>query len=294
MYGRILVPLDGSELAETALRFATIIPSQTLRLITVEPVSLSAARKRSARGEWSPIGTSWLVTSSSTYLKLLAIPLREKGRGVEVVVTDGKPGQRIVEASTDVDLIIMATRGSGATGLLVGSTADYVVRHAKVPTLLIHDEHATAAVVRLLVPLDGSARAEEALPLAATMRRQLGATIRLVRVIDPSTSLATTHELRRVAEAYLERQIEKLDDPGCASCEVRLGRVDEQLLEAAQAGDLFVMAPRTRGWLGRVLLGSVATVVVRRSPVPVVLVPVVPGGMAPALVGALGQDAKDG
>jgi nucleotide-binding universal stress UspA family protein len=44
MYGRILVPLDGSELAETGLGFAAIIPSRTLRLITVEPVSLSAAQ----------------------------------------------------------------------------------------------------------------------------------------------------------------------------------------------------------------------------------------------------------
>lgn len=289
MHGRVLVPLDGSELAETALRFTGTIPGLALRLISVEPVKLTAARRRAARGEWSPLGTSWLVSSAATYLNLLAVPLRAQGRSVEVVVTTGKPGPRIVEVSTDVDLIIMATRGAGGSGLLVGSTADYVVRHASVPTLLLRDEHAVAAdVTRIVVPLDGSARAEDALPVAAEIRRLSGATLRLVQVIDPSTSLATTHELTRAAEAYLERQVESLDDPAGVSCEVRLGRADEQLLDAVRAGDLFVMTPRSRGWLGRLLPGDVSSAVIRRSPVPVVLVPEGARGMASALGRASG------
>lgn len=289
MHGRVLVPLDGSELAETALRFTGTIPGLALRLISVEPVKLTAARRRAARGEWSPLGTSWLVSSAATYLNLLAVPLRAQGRSVEVVVTIGKPGPRIVEASTDVDLIIMATRGAGGSGLLVGSTADYVVRHAGVPTLLLRDEHAVAAdVTRIVVPLDGSARAEDALPVAAAIRRLSGATLRLVQVIDPSTSLATTHELTRAAEAYLERQVESLDDPAGVSCEVRLGRADEQLLDAVRAGDLFVMTPRSRGWLGRLLPGDVSSAVIGRSPVPVVLVPEGARGMASALGRASG------
>ena len=92
MYGRVLVPLDGSELAEAALRLAELIPRQALRLLTVEPVKLSAARKCWAQEEWTPSGASWLVPSVSAYLKIMAIPFREQGRDVEVVVTTGEPG----------------------------------------------------------------------------------------------------------------------------------------------------------------------------------------------------------
>ena len=194
----------------------------------------------------------------------------------------------------------MATRGSGATGLLIGSTADYVARHATAPTLLIRDEHvAVAEVGRLVVPLDGSRRAEEALPLAAALRRQLGATILLVSIVDPSTSLASTDELKRVAQAYLEQQIQRMGETEDLSYEVpvcRVGSVDESLMEVARTGDLFVMASRRRGRVGQLLLGSVTAAVVRRAPVPVVLVPAIPGGMASALNGAReqGPDAPDG
>lgn len=301
MYGKILVPLDGSELAETALRLAELIPSQALRLMIVEPVKLSAARKRWARGEeWTPTGASWLVPSASAYLNVLAIPFREQARDVEVVVTTGKPGECIVEASSDVDLVVMATRGSGASRFLIGSVADYVARHATAPTLLLRDEHATVtAVTRLIVPLDGSVRSEEALPLAVALQRQLGAAIRLVRIIDPAISLATTDELKREAEAYLERQMQQMEETAGASREVRVcrvGSVTESLLAVAEPGDLFVMASRRRGHVGQLLIGSVTAAVVRRAPVPVVLVPATPGGMASALRGARtrGSDALGG
>ncbi len=288
MYGTLLVPLDGSERAETALRFVELIPSRTIRLVAVEPVRLTAARDRWARDELPPGGGTWLVPSPRAYLELIALPLREQGRGVEVVVTRGEPGDQIVEASRDADLIVMATRGGGATRTLIGGTADHVARHASVPTLLIREVHAGAIlpVERLVVPLDGSARAEEALPLAVTMQQELGTTICLVRVIDPSTSIATIGEMQHAAEAYLERQVQALEDSSRASHETHVlqsGTVGECLVEVAQAGDLFLMASRRRPRLGQLLLGSVTATVTRSAPVPVVLVPGMPGEMAASL-----------
>ncbi len=296
MHGTLLVPLDGSARAETALRFAERIPSRTVRLVTVEPVRLSAARERWARGEVPPQGGTWLISSPAAYLELLAPPLRDQGRAVEVVVTAGKPGQRIVEAAADTDLIVMATRGGGATALLVGGTADYVAHHAPVPTLLVRDMPA-APIERIVVPLDGSTRAEEALPLAATLRRELGATIHLVRAIDPSTSIATASELQQAAETYLNRQLKSVADDANVSYDipvVRVGSVAESILQVAQPGDLFVMASRRRRPLGQLVLGSVTAAVVRSAPVPVVLVPGIPGEMAPALHAAKTGSARRG
>lgn len=285
MNGRILVPLDGSESAERALRFAEVIPSPIVRIISVEPVRLTAARNRWAREEFAPNGASWAVSSTTAYLNLIALPFREQGRTVEVVVTTGDPGQRIAEAATDADLIIMATRGGGMTRRLLGGVADDVARHAPAPTLLVRDEHAPA-VRRLVVPLDGSKEAEEALPLAEMLARQFGASLHLVRVIDPSLTLSRTDELQRDTEAYLQKQLDGLGEPTGATLEVRVrraGTVGESLLAVAREGDLFVMASRRRGRLGQLLLGTKISDVVRKSPVPVILVPAIPGHMATAL-----------
>lgn len=295
MYGTLLVPLDGSERAETALRFAELIPSRTIRLITVEPVRLTAARDRWARGERAPSGGIWDVTSTQAYLNLIGLPLREQGRRVEVVVASGNPGERIVEASGDVDLIVMATRGAGATALLTGSTADRVAQRASAPTLLIRELHASdiRPIERLVVPLDGSARAEEAIPLAATMQRSLGVPVSLVRVIDPSTSIATVSELQQAAEAYLERQVQALGGQSRASSIVhvlRTGTVAERLIGAVHPGDVFLLASRRRGRLGHLVFGGITSAMIRRAPVPVILVPNVPGEMHAALRGAREHD----
>jgi nucleotide-binding universal stress UspA family protein len=290
----ILVPLDGSEVAERALRYAALIPSRSVRLLAVAPITLSAARKRWALGEVPPDGGTWLVSSPAAYLELVALPLRAQGRDIEVVVATGKPGPVIVAAAADAELIVMATRGHGVTRLLVGSTADEVVRHAPVPTLLVRDQHPAIApaVLRLVVPLDGSERAEEALPLAAIMRQGLGAALRLVRVVDPATSLATVDEVVRDAAAYLERQLRRLGDLDDATYAVAIGSPSERLLEELRPGDLVVMATRGLGGPGRRLLGDVTAAAVERSPVPVVLVRAAPGEMAGALAGLVERVGK--
>jgi nucleotide-binding universal stress UspA family protein len=99
--------------------------------------------------------------------------------------------------------------------------------------------------------------------------------------------------MTRTAEAYLCRQIQRMGEMTGASIEVRVvrfGSVAECLLGAVQPGDLVVMASR-RQHLWPVHLGHVTATMVRRAPVPVVLVPATAGGMASALGGAMARDA---
>ncbi|HEU5430071.1 MAG TPA: hypothetical protein VFU81_00325, partial [Thermomicrobiales bacterium] len=70
MYDRIVVPLDGSELAETALPYAELIPSRDVRLLTVEP----AGGGRAAEGE------RWRDLTPAAYLTDVAAPLERQGR----------------------------------------------------------------------------------------------------------------------------------------------------------------------------------------------------------------------
>jgi hypothetical protein len=115
------------------------------------------------------------VSTPFAYLRLISIPLHEQGRDVELTVTTGRPRPGIVEVARDVDLIVMATHGSGASRMALGRTANHVVHRAGVPTIMIgRNANRARPFARLAVPLDGSAEAEAALPVAAMLHEHLG------------------------------------------------------------------------------------------------------------------------
>jgi|tagenome__1003787_1003787.scaffolds.fasta_scaffold20907106_2 nucleotide-binding universal stress UspA family protein len=140
---------------------------------------------------------------------------------------------------------------------------------------------------RVVVPLDGSELAELALPFAEEMSCLTGAPIHLVRVVDPAPDglrvygayvdpnafAVSEHADRIEAETYLagiaKDLIERAFNP---SREVRIGSPTDEVVRSAKPGDLLVVASHGRAGLPRLVLGSVAEDVVRRSPVPVLLV----------------------
>ena len=141
---------------------------------------------------------------------------------------------------------------------------------------------------RILVPLDGSALAERALPEAEELARLAGASMHLIRVVDLAHvarygSVGLSMEVAAfellladeeiAARGYLERTAHDLQRRGLsATAEVRRGHAASEIVGAATGGDVIVMATHGRGGVTRWFLGSVAEAVVRRSPVPVLLV----------------------
>jgi nucleotide-binding universal stress UspA family protein len=140
MYKRILVPLDGSKLAEQALPHAVAqaekFGAELILLKVLQPLSeptfsapaaVRAAEKASAQ----------LVRD---YLDEVAARLREQDIPVQVALVDGKPYVEIIRFAEEnrIDLIVMSTRGqSGWSRWLLGSVADRVVRGATIPLLLV-------------------------------------------------------------------------------------------------------------------------------------------------------------
>ena len=133
MFARVLVPLDGSEAALAALDYAAAIPSESVRLLSVVPMSGALAVPAALAGRHD----DWLTTvkaNAAAKLDEAAATLTRQGRAVETRVEVGDPAERIVEAAADVDLIVMTTHGLGAGGRVIyGSVADRVVRHAPAP-----------------------------------------------------------------------------------------------------------------------------------------------------------------
>jgi nucleotide-binding universal stress UspA family protein len=140
MYKRILVPLDGSKLAEQslphALAHAEHFGAELILFKVLEPlpeVTLSAPAAVRAAEQIS-------AQLAQEYLEGVADRLRAQGVPVRVEQTEGKPYVEVVRYAEEqgVDMIVMSTRGrSGFSRWLLGSVADRVVRGATVPVLLV-------------------------------------------------------------------------------------------------------------------------------------------------------------
>ncbi|MCX8126416.1 MAG: universal stress protein, partial [Dehalococcoidia bacterium] len=146
MYKKVLVPLDGSELAECTLNEITNLVgdgSQVVLLQVVEPAD-TFGLAASLEAEAPNLDLSKIDRQNEEharrYLKRMATKLKKKGIEAEVAVVRGKPAEMINEYanSNKVDLILISTHGrSGVSRWAFGSVADKVLRSAIVPVLLI-------------------------------------------------------------------------------------------------------------------------------------------------------------
>lgn len=137
---------------------------------------------------------------------------------------------------------------------------------------------------RILVPTDGSDTAAAAVERAVDLARRYGATVRGLYVVDvadlgltaPADPGRAGPELREAGERALEAVVDAADRAGVAAeAEIAAGVPHAEILDAVDAGgvDLVVMGTHGRTGLSRALLGSTAERMVRRSPVPVLVVP---------------------
>ena len=135
---------------------------------------------------------------------------------------------------------------------------------------------------RFFVPLDGSKRAEQAIPVAADLARGVHGTITLARIIEPlaieraSEAGETQRSLFTEAKAYLETLLDRYEQEFAGLhlvLEVTPGTVPSSLLKLASQEhlDLIVMCSRGESGLKRWVLGSVAQETFRRSPLPVLV-----------------------
>jgi nucleotide-binding universal stress UspA family protein len=151
MFEKILVCLDGSEIAEQILPYAAEeslrFRSQVVLLHVVpEPVIVTPGIPG------APVETPGMLEQmqkeqkeASIYLEGVANQLREKGLAVEPVIMQGAAGEAIVNYANenDMGLIAIATHGRSGLGRAVfGSVADYVLRNSGLPILVIRPQEA--------------------------------------------------------------------------------------------------------------------------------------------------------
>lgn len=299
MFRSILVPLDGSPLAEQALPWADRIAQKCgSEVCLVTGHRLYAFENYSSA--WAPFDAAQdalFRQSEERYLELVAVEKLKFGRErVKTKVTNGLPADAILAGARDVhpELIVMTTHGYGPLSrAFLGSVADEVVRRSEIPVLLIRPTDETPAlepcVRSILVPLDGSPFAEQIIPTVRELASRLGASCHLCSVVPASSGQAfggaiDDSQLQQAqqrdadqARAYLAGIAGQLREHSIeVTTKVVVGQYPAEAVTAEAANakcGLIALATHGRSGFKRLVLGSVADKVIRTASTPVLVLP---------------------
>lgn len=276
----LLIPLDGSQLAERALPVADSLlqgrgGGRMLIFRALETPRMSA---------WLPAEMLDIYEQEREIVdEYLEKQLQEwSGRGykVEVVRSQGPgPLPEVIKECENhaVQLIVMSSHGqSGWMESFLGSNTEKILRLSNVPVLVVRTQHESkAGGNRILIPLDGSKRAEGALTQAIDLAPGGSAKITLIGVSVVFQGHAFEGDMRTTVEPdlkkindYLDKQSEWLSNQGYeVDIVVRRGNPAEEILQFAEENetDLILMTTQGRTGLASWLYGSVAERVLRKS-----------------------------
>jgi nucleotide-binding universal stress UspA family protein len=313
----IVVPLDGSALAEQSLPLAVSLAcsSQGKLLLALVHQAFDLPDVMSDTDQVATV-TRIQHEEGEAYLRSVAQRFRTPGLTIDTIAlfANLRPvGQVLQEYVEEVgaDLVVLATHGRGGLKRAwLGSVADFLIRHLTVPALIMRtSEVAPAGANQILVPLDGSPLSETILSEASTLARETGQELTLLQVVQPIMRGMTALEIsyvgfdeglmemqRNTAEDYLADLRDRVQAEGvrCTSLTVIGGGVADCIIEVARPAQFTMIAMATHGRTGlrRLALGSVADKVIRGADVPVLVHrPVVgrgAGGVPRARVGQPG------
>jgi len=141
MFKKILVPLDGSELAAKILpqvEDLAMSEQAEIMLLTVGNIS-GVAHLAETNPSLVDSAIGALKNAAEEYLTTVVTGMKEKGLKVNWIYREGLPAQEIIQyaAEESCDLIAMATHGRGEVAWVLGSVAEKIVSHATVPVLLM-------------------------------------------------------------------------------------------------------------------------------------------------------------
>jgi nucleotide-binding universal stress UspA family protein len=274
IYQNILVPLDGSVLAERVVPAALYLAEAmngSLTLLTVvakKPgYDTNLLAKAIQTGAYE--ANLYLHSVRKRFMPLL-VP-------IETAVITGKPDKDIIKFAREakIDLIIMSTHGrSGLTRWSFGRTAEKVLRRAPCPTVILRSEQAVEPEKfdRVLLPLDGSLLAERVLAPALDMVKTMGVALYLIRVVEPGSFYGFGHnddsvetEIK-VAQTYLA-EVRERRLPGDISVHthVAVGPATDVIVDYAkvQKVDLILLSSRGDTGFDSWMFGSVAEKVMK-------------------------------
>ncbi len=302
MYTRILVPLDGSKLAEQALPYVNLLASAFKIQVNLLNVfdSVPPQFADPGHGLYETQITASYRDNAVDYLEKAGAGLKDSGVTISCDAHEGNPADQIINQAekTSATLIAMVTHGrSGLGRWVLGSVTDKVLHGATNPLLITHaheegTDSSDVNLKNLIVPLDGSPLADQVLPHVEALAPALGLNVILVRVtassdeyyryvdmsagVNPERFEAYAKEAQAEAAHHLQQVKERLIRNGVSSVEERLlnGNAARAILDLVQetADSLVALTTHGRSGVERWVLGSVTDRLVRHSGQPVLVI----------------------
>ena len=268
----VLVPFDFSPPSKAALAAAKDAASRW-----DAQIELLHVRAFPAVYAGVTLATAAVAVPDAPAAAVLRRRLDEQAAGIKKLrlhVLEGDPQGLVARLGKDAaaDLIVMGTHGyTGIEQMLMPSIVEAVVREARAPVLSVHAQTRGFQPKRILVPMNFSAHAGQALEKAVLLAREFEAELHLVHVLEPWSHPTV------VGDALM-RHLEE------TAGSIRGVRVSTQLASgfavggileaaAAQRSDLIVLAGHSRRVGEEWMIGTTAERVLRHSPVPVLAVP---------------------
>ena len=294
MFERILVPLDGSQVAEMVIPYAVELASLFNSSIVIVGVSDSS-------GWQAVVECRSYLENQSHKIKdgLQKRQPEDEGTSPHSQVNYrcliGNPASEILNHAGKIgsSLIILASRGASGGGTWpLGNIADKVLRASNCPVLLVREHLDDAAIAlkyiirKILVPLDGSDLSEAVLPPASGLAKVLGAEMVLFQVVEPipfATYSRLTPEiiqqfkldLHALALEYLNRTRDALTDMVPAvSVATGTPPVADKIIDYSETNhcDLIAISTNGRSGISRWVFGSVTEKILHAGKKPVLVV----------------------
>lgn len=297
MFKNILVPLDGSKLAEAAFE-----PAQSLARTIGAPVTLLHVIEKDAPQAVHSDHHLSKADEAVEYLKKIAAKDSANGLQINTHVHTAEvkdvAGSIIQHASEEFspDLIVMCAHGqSGIRDLVFGNIAQQVLAGGETPLLLIKPEAGPQPpflLRRIFVPLDSESIHDESLRYALGLAKAYNAELYLLTVIPtlntltgkdaavgsmlPSTTNAFLEILEETAKEHLQTHLDEFLDAGYhVNAEIGRGDPAEVIVStAARVGaDLILLSTHRKSGIGAFWARSVAPHVVKKTRIPLLLIP---------------------
>jgi len=293
---RILLATDFSRWAKRAEDYACALACSWRASFTV----LSVAEFEPGRNPDYPVNQQYLadlLRNASSQLVDLKDRAERRGIAVTTRVATGIPSEEVITAALaeDSDLLVVGTRGkTGLAHVLLGSTAERVIRGAPCPVLTVRMEPADTeqeegalsrpvTLERILVPVDFSDCSLDALEYAVVVAQQAKASLMLLHVLEPvSYGLDFTLGHSRTREQVRETWTKRLEELASSlmvtqvpvESQLRGGHPADSILDSAKTlpCDLIVMGTHGRRGISHAFSGSVAEAVLRKALCPVLTV----------------------
>ena len=289
MYDRMIVPLDGSQLAEQVLPYVHVVGKGLKCPITLVRVYDVPAMLEGVSGSTIDRVADELRADAGRYLERVKNSLSDVGTEVSVVGKQGDAASVIIEEADkgSSTIVMISSHGrSGVTRWAMGSVAEKILQATNNPLLIIrdqtgegtsmiegekdsHDWNALLNVSNIIIPLDGSQLSEQVIPHATALAHSLGVPVTPVRVSNsPNDDSENIEYLNNVAKGIRDSGLESGDG------DILHGNPATAIIQMTETipNSLVAMTTRGRSGIQRWVMGSVTDRVVRHSSSPALVI----------------------